>query len=278
MLKADLDQSELLDGADVIVDAILGTGAYLAISKDITPGLMIAASIMMGRGLAPVEQAVGQWKRIASCRAAWTRLDELFRALPAEASPTALPQPTGQIEVEGVTVWPATASRPAVKNVSFTLAAGESLAIVGASASGKSSLARGLAGVWPLRGGNVRLDGAAFNQFDPVLLGKSIGYLPQDVELFAGTVAENIARLGLVDDGKVIEAAKAAGVHETILRLPNGYDTLIGEGGMSRVYLASRERDDEPLVAKILRSEVTSASDSWGSKDLPQFSQVDMEL
>ncbi len=213
--------------------SLMCVGAWLAVDGVISPGAMMAASIVMGRALAPVEQVVGHWKRIAACRAAWARLDDLFRALPEETAPTALPQPTGQIDVEGVTVWPINAQRPSVKNVSFSLAAGESLAVVGASASGKSSLARGLAGVWPLRAGNVRLDGAAFNQFDPVLLGKSIGYLPQDVELFSGSVADNIARLGQVDDAKVVAAAQAAGVHEAILRLPNGYDTMIGEGGMA---------------------------------------------
>jgi ATP-binding cassette subfamily C protein/ATP-binding cassette subfamily C protein EexD len=235
--------------------SLLCAGAWLAVDGAISPGAMMAASIVMGRALAPVEQVVAQWRRIAACRGAWNRLDDLFRALPAEAQPTALPQPTGKIEVEGVTVWPMNASRPSVKNVSFALEAGESLAVVGASASGKSSLARGLAGVWPLRAGNVRLDGAAFNQFDPVELGKSIGYLPQDVELFSGTVAENIARLGNVEDAKVITAAQAAGVHEAILRLPNGYDTLIGEGGMAlsggmrqRVGLARALYGDPKLI------------------------------
>jgi ATP-binding cassette subfamily C protein/ATP-binding cassette subfamily C protein EexD len=130
-------------------------------------------------------------------------------------------------------IWPPNASRPAVKGVSLSLKAGESIAIVGASASGKSTLARALAGVWPLREGSVRIDGAEFGQWDQNQLGKYIGYLPQDIELFAGTVADNIARLGKVDPRAVVAAAQAAGAHEVILRLPNGYDTVLGEGGVA---------------------------------------------
>jgi len=213
--------------------SLLCVGAWLAVEGSISPGAMMAASIVMGRALAPVEQVVAQWRRIVACRSAYRRLVELFQALPAENAPTSLPTPTGKLDVEGVTVWPNNSNRPAVKSVSFSLEAGDSLAVVGASASGKSSLARALAGVWPAKGGHIRIDGAELTQFDPNILGKSIGYLPQDVELFSGTVAENIARLGSVDDDKVLAAAKAAGVHEAILRLPNGYDTPIGDGGVS---------------------------------------------
>jgi len=213
--------------------SLLCVGAWLAIDRQISPGAMMAASIIMGRALAPVEQVVGQWKRVVAFRSAYRRLEELFETLPAQNAPTALPVPKGQIEVENAIVWPPAASRPSVKGVSFALNAGESIAIVGASASGKSSLARALAGVWPLRDGVIRIDGAAYSQWDQTRLGKHIGYLPQDVELFSGTVAENIARLGQVDDAAVIAAATAAGAHEAILRLPNGYDTPIGEGGVA---------------------------------------------
>lgn len=213
--------------------SLLCVGAYLAIDRQISPGAMMAASIIMGRALAPVEQVVGQWKRIVAFRSAYRRLEDLFHALPATVAPTALPTPKGEIEVENAVVFPPTANRPAVKGVSFSLKAGESLAIVGASASGKSSLARSLAGVWQLREGVIRIDGAAYTQWDQTRLGKHIGYLPQDIELFSGSVADNIARLGKVDEAGVIEAAKAAGAHEVILRLPNGYDTPIGEGGVA---------------------------------------------
>jgi PrtD family type I secretion system ABC transporter len=213
--------------------SLLCVGAWLAIDRQISPGAMMAASIIMGRALAPVEQVVGQWKRVVAFRSAFRRLEDLFQALPATAAPTTLPVPEGEIEVDNAIVWPPTAGRPSVKGVSFALQAGESIAIVGASASGKSSLARALAGVWPLREGVIRIDGAAYSQWDQTRLGKHIGYLPQDIELFSGTVAENIARLGKVDEAAVIVAAKAAGAHEVILRLPNGYDTPIGEGGVA---------------------------------------------
>lgn len=213
--------------------SLLCVGAWLAIDRQISPGAMMAASIIMGRALAPVEQVVGQWKRVVAFRSAYRRLEDLFQALPATAAPTALPVPEGEIEVENAVVWPPAAGRPSVKGVSFALKAGESIAIVGASASGKSSLARALAGVWPLREGVIRIDGAAYTQWDQIRLGKHIGYLPQDIELFSGTVADNIARLGKVDEAAVIAAAKAAGAHDVILRLPNGYDTAIGEGGVA---------------------------------------------
>ena len=213
--------------------ALLCVGAWLAIDRQISPGAMMAASIIMGRALAPVEQAVGQWKRLVAFRSAYRRLEDLFQALPAQAAATSLPSPTGRIDVENVVVWPPAAHRPSVKGVSFSLNPGERLAIVGASASGKSSLARALAGVWPLHDGVIRIDGAGYSQWDPNRLGKHIGYLPQDIELFSGTVAENIARLAKVDDKAVVAAATAAGAHHAILRLPNGYDTPIGEGGVA---------------------------------------------
>ena len=213
--------------------SLLCIGAWLAIEQQISPGAMMATSIIMGRALAPVEQVVGQWKRIIAFRSAYRRLEELFQALPVTAAPTALPAPRGDIDVENAVVWPPAAGRPSVKGVSFSLKAGESLAIVGASASGKSSMARAMAGVWPLREGVIRIDGAAYSQWDQNRLGKHIGYLPQDIELFSGTVADNIARLAKVDEAAVVAAAKAAGAHEVILRLPNGYDTPIGEGGVA---------------------------------------------
>jgi PrtD family type I secretion system ABC transporter len=252
--------------------SLLCVGAWLAIDRQISPGAMMAASIIMGRALAPVEQVIGQWKRVVAFRSAYRRLEDLFQALPAGAAPTALPAPKGEIEVENAVVWPPAANRPSVKGVSFSLKAGESLAIVGASASGKSSLARALAGVWPLREGAVRIDGAAYHQWDQNRLGKHIGYLPQDIELFSGTVAENIARLGKVDEVGVVAAAKMAGAHEVILRLPNGYDTPIGEGGVAlsggmrqRVGLARALYGDPRLI---ILDEPNSNLDDEGEKAL----------
>jgi len=254
--------------------SLLCVGAWLAIDRQISPGAMMAASIIMGRALAPVEQAVGQWKRVVGFRSAYRRLEELFEALPAQDAPTALPVPRGQIEVENAIVWPPGASRPSVKGVSFALNAGESIAIVGASASGKSSLARALAGVWPLRDGVIRIDGAAYSQWDQTRLGKHIGYLPQDIELFSGSVADNIARLGHVDDAAVIAAATAAGAHDAILRLPNGYDTPIGEGGVAlsggmrqRVGLARALHGNPRLI---ILDEPNSNLDEEGEKALGQ--------
>lgn len=212
---------------------LLCAGAWLAIDRQISPGTMMAAVIIMGRALAPVEQTVGQWKRIVTARAAYRRLQKLLQEFPAPAVATELPAPVGRIAVENIAVCPPTSKSPAVQSVSLTLEPGEILAVIGASASGKSSLARALCGVWPLAQGTIRIDGAAYTQWDATRLGKHIGYLPQDIELFSGTVSENIARLGPVDDAAVISAAKFAGAHEVILRLPNGYDTQIGDGGMA---------------------------------------------
>jgi len=216
-----------------VQSATLGVGAWLAVTGEISPGVIMASAIIIGRALAPVEQVVGQWKRIIACRSAYRRLKRLFDGVPAAEAHIQLPAPVGHVRVENAIVVPAGASRPSVRGVSFDLAAGDSLAIVGASASGKSSLARALAGVWPLTSGDIRIDGAALNQWDPNRLGKHVGYLPQDVELFAGTVADNIARLGAADHAAVVAAAKLAGAHDVILRLPKGYDTPIGDGGMA---------------------------------------------
>ncbi len=210
-----------------VQSATLGVGAWLAVTGEISPGVIMAAAIIIGRALAPVEQVVGQWKRIIACRSAYRRLRRLFDGVPAAEAHVQLPAPVGHVRVENAVVVPAGASRPAVRGVSFDLAAGDSLAVVGASASGKSSLARALTS------GDIRIDGAALNQWDPNKLGKHVGYLPQDVELFAGTVADNIARLGAANHAAVVAAAKLAGAHDVILRLPKGYDTPIGDGGMA---------------------------------------------
>jgi ATP-binding cassette, subfamily C, bacterial EexD len=217
----------------VLQIAILGFGAYLVIHEQITAGLMIAASIMMGRALAPVEMAVASWKHFLAARTAYERLGGLLKAVPAQKEFMPLPPPRGILQVEQAIVVPPGAQVPALRGVSFTVAAGDIIGIIGPSAAGKSTLARLLVGVWPPYSGRVRIDGADIATWDRNLLGPHIGYLPQDVELFEGTVAENIARFGKVDSDQVILAAQRAGVHELILRMPAGYDTNIGPGGQA---------------------------------------------
>ena len=213
--------------------ALLCAGAWLSIEQQISSGSIMAASIVMARALAPIEQTVAQWKRVVACRGAYFRLKRLFESSPAPRAGMSLPRPAGHLEADGIVVWPLGGNRPTVKGVSFSIQPGETVAVVGASGAGKSSLIKALAGVWPVKGGNVRIDGADYTQWDVIKLGKNIGYLPQDIELFSGTVAENIARLGEAEDGAVIAAAKLAGAHDVILRLPNGYDTPIGESGLA---------------------------------------------
>ena len=226
----------------ILQAAILGAGAALVIQGDITPGAMIAASIILGRALAPVEQAVGQWRGFNGARAAYARLARLFDDYPQAERRMSLPRAQTSLEVEQVHAGPPDARRPTVSALNFTMQAGEALAVIGPSASGKSSLARLLVGVWHPQRGHVRLDGVALEHWDPEALGPQIGYLPQDVELFEGTVAENIARLDEdADPEAVVAAAKLAGCHEMILNLPDGYNTAIGESG-SKLSGGQRQR------------------------------------
>ncbi|MEO1751816.1 type I secretion system permease/ATPase [Thiofaba sp. EF100] len=210
---------------------ILGLGALLVIENEMTAGMMIAGSILMGRALAPVEQLIAVWKGWISAQGAYRRLSELLERHPEQPPRTALPRPKGALQVEGLFVTPAGAPAPVLKGVSFALPAGHTLGLIGPSGSGKSTLARLLVGIWPAQAGKVRLDGADIHDWDKEQLGPHIGYLPQDIELFDGTIAENIARFGEVDNDKLLKAAMLAGVHEMILRLPKGYDTPIGVGG-----------------------------------------------
>lgn len=212
--------------------AILGTGGYLVLQQETTPGAMIAASIVMGRALAPVEQAVGQWRNFVNARTAYRRLDETLSGGRYEPG-MSLPAPAGRISVERATVVPPGTRVPVVNGVTFTVEAGELFGIIGPSGAGKSSLARALLGVWPTAAGSVRLDGAEIWDWDSSELGPYIGYLPQDIELFDGTVAQNIARFAEPDQEQVVLAAKRAGAHELILRLADGYDTQVGASGQS---------------------------------------------
>ena len=212
--------------------AVLGVGAYLVIEQQATAGIIIASSILTARAVAPVELAIAHWRGFVSARQSWKRLRELFAAFPQRRTPLALPEPKASLSVEGVSATPPSGQHLVVHDVAFSLKAGNALGVVGPSASGKSSLARVLVGVWPALRGKVRFDGAALTQWEPEALGKHIGYLPQDVELFAGTVAENIARFAPEPDASaVLAAAQAANVHDLILRLPEGYETQVAESG-----------------------------------------------
>ncbi len=209
----------------------LGYGAYLAIEGSITAGMMIAASILVGRALAPVEMLIGNWKPLVNARAAYTRLNELLDTFPARETGMPLPRPAGALLLDGAATAAPGTNVLILKNVSLQIAAGEVVAVIGPSASGKSSLARLLVGIWPAVSGSVRLDGSDVFRWNKDELGPYVGYLPQDIELFDGTVAENIARFGKIDSEKVIAAARSTGVHELILQLPKGYDTPLGDQG-----------------------------------------------
>jgi len=212
---------------------VLGFGALLTIQGEMTAGMMIASSILVGRALAPVELLIGNWKQILSAQAAYGRLQELLSAHPARKSGMPLPPPTGDLSLYAVSAVAPGTRNLILNNVNLSIKAGEVVAVIGPSAAGKSSLARLLVGVWPAASGTVRLDGADLYQWNKDDLGPYIGYLPQDIELFAGTVAENIARFGEIVPDKVIKAARLAGMHELILQFPQGYDTPLADAGSS---------------------------------------------
>jgi PrtD family type I secretion system ABC transporter len=217
-----------------IQSVVLGVGAYLVIKGEATGGVIIASSILAARALAPVEMSIGSWKGFTQARQSWDRLTRLLSFIPPEPRAMALPVPTRMLTVEAASVAAPGGETRIVADASFCLQAGQGLCIIGPSASGKSSLARLVVGVWHPARGKIRLDGASLDQWPAAQLGQHIGYLPQDVELFAGTVAENICRFAVDrESGAIIKAAQAAGVHEMILRLPNGYETQIGEAGQA---------------------------------------------
>ena len=234
---------------------VLGFGALLVLENKITPGMMIVASILMGRVLSPVEQLINMWKTWISAKISYGRLSELLDANPPRVLGMALPKPLGKVSVEGSTVVPPGSATAALKNVTFAFNPGDVLGVIGPSGAGKSTLARVLVGIWPSVAGFVRLDSADIYQWNKDELGPYIGYLPQDIELFAGTVSENIARFGQVDSEKVVQAAQRAGVHEMILRFSQGYDTPLGDAGAGlsggqkqRIGLARAMYDDPSLI------------------------------
>ncbi len=224
---------------------MLAAGAWLVIHQSATIGVMIAATILLGRALAPVESAIAGWKSLVDARSAYGRLDQDLSAARDTAPVTKLPPPAGALSVEQVVFGFVGQERPVIKRVSFELRPGEALAIVGPSAAGKSTLTKLIVGIWRPLTGVVRLDGADISAWPRASLGPYVGYLPQNVELFAGTVSENIARLGVVDSSGVIKAAKRANAHEMILRLPKGYDTPIGDGG---AFLSAGQRQRVALA------------------------------
>lgn len=212
---------------------VLGLGGYLAIVGEVTPGMMIAGSIILGRALAPIDLMTSTWKQFSSARDSYGRLQMFLSEYKAAEKPTPLPAPKGFIDVEQIVVLPPDSKVPSLRGVSLSIKAGETVAVIGPSAAGKSSLARAMLGVWPCMNGKIRIDGAEIGHYDREILGQYIGYLPQDIELFDGTISENIARYEEPKPEMVVEAAQTAGVHEMILQLPQGYDTPIGPGGIA---------------------------------------------
>jgi ATP-binding cassette subfamily C protein len=231
--------------------AILGLGAYLALRGELTGGVIIAASITSSRALAPVEQAIAHWRGFLGARQSFDRLSKTLVGLPAAHRPLALPPPVERLTLENATVCLPGVDRLVLFDVSFEMLGGQALAIIGPSAAGKSSLARAITGVWPLQRGSIRLDGAELGGWSLEELGRHIGYLPQDVTLFEGTIAENICRLEEEKDSvAIIAAARAAGVHEMILRLPDGYETNVGPDGSA---LSAGQRQRVALARALFR-------------------------
>ena len=253
--------------------AMLGLGAYLVLQGELTPGAMIAGSILLGRGLAPIEMIVNQWAVYQKGREGWGKLAILLGAIMPEPKRTNLPKPTARLVADQVTMLPPGGQQATLRAISFAVEPGQAVGIIGTSGAGKSTLARALTGVWKPVGGKIRLDGAALDQYDPDVLGQHIGYLPQRVQLFDGTIKENIARMSLTpDDAKVVEAAKKADAHEMILRLPDGYDTrvaanggLLSGGQIQRIGLA-RAMYGDPVV--LVLDEPNSNLDNTGSAAL----------
>lgn len=257
--------------------AMLGTGAYLVLTEGLTPGVMIAASIIMGRALAPIETLIGQWALVQRALQGQERLAQMLGETPERPAPMKLARPAAKLDVQAVALVPPTppgqVAKPALQGLNFNLQPGQALGVIGASGAGKSSLARALIGVWHPVSGKIRLDGAALNQYDMDDLGSYIGYLPQQVTLFDGTIAENIARLSMLPDpDKVVAAARKAAVHDMILQLPQGYDTPVrvannrlSGGQVQRIGLARALYGDPVLL---VLDEPNSNLDNEGSQAL----------
>ena len=255
--------------------AMLGMGAYLVLQNELTPGAMIAGSILLGRALAPVEMGLNQWPVVQRGLTGWRNLVNLLGAVAPEPARTELPKPRAKLVAKNLTVVPPGEKQASLKSISFSVEPGQAVGVIGPSGAGKSTLARTLTGVWRPAGGSVRLDGAALEHYGSETLGRHIGYLPQRVSLFDGTIAQNIARLlDTPDDAKVVAAAKMAAAHEMILELTDGYDTMISAGQvrlsggqMQRIGLA-RALYDDPVI--LVLDEPNSNLDNDGSQALNQ--------
>ncbi|MGB0905177.1 MAG: type I secretion system permease/ATPase, partial [Mangrovicoccus sp.] len=253
--------------------AMLGLGAYLVLQQELTPGAMIAGSILMGRALAPIEMAVGQWALVQGAMKSWDNLAKLLGTVPPQPKRTQLPRPRALLDVQQATVIPPGQQQAALRLVSFKLLPGEAIGVIGPSGAGKSTLARALTGVWRAAGGKVRLDGATIDQYEPDMLGRYIGYLPQQVTLFDGTLAENISRLEPgAKDQDIVAAAQKAAAHDMITKLPDGYDTRVSSvggrlsgGQIQRIGLA-RALYGDPVI--LVLDEPNSNLDNDGSQAL----------
>ena len=279
--KNDLSASDISGGATAmskafrmfLQSAILGLGAALAVQQIITPGAMIAGSIILGRALAPIQMIISQWRNYIQTKNAYRELNEFYAALPQDVEKVSLPTPTGSLSVQGLSAGPPSAKKATLKNLNFSLTPGDGLCVLGHSGSGKSSLARLLVGIWMPQMGSIRLDGATLDQWDSELLGEHIGYLPQIVDLFDGTVGENISRFRPhVTSEMIIRAAQISGIHDFILSLPEGYNTKLGAGGVilsvgqvQRIALARALFGDPCLI---VLDEPNSNLDSQGDKAL----------
>jgi len=282
-LMGQLGQADLSGGFTNLTKSIrlllqslmLGLGAYLVLQDELTPGAMIAGSILLARALAPIEVMVSQWPVAQRARLGWTGLSELLAEVPPEVARTPLPVPKARLGLQQVTVVPPGQQQAALRMVSFKIDPGQAVGVIGPSGAGKTTLARALTGLWRPAGGRIRLDGATLDQYDPETLGNYIGYLPQKVELFDGTIADNIAKLsGAPDAARVVEAAKQAAAHEMILKFPDGYDTRIDQHGgrlsggqMQRLGLA-RALYSKPVV--LVLDEPNSNLDNEGSAAVNQ--------
>lgn len=255
--------------------SMLALGAYFVLQAEMTAGAMVASSILLGRGLAPIEQSLGQWPVLQRARSGWVALSRYLAATPINPSVTDLPVPEAVLSVKGLTVIAPGAKTPTIRNINFVLPAGQALGVIGLSGSGKSTLARALLGYWPPAAGEIRLGGATLDQYDPDRLGHHIGYLPQNVTLFRGTVAENIARMAQSpDDAAVVAAAKRSNAHDMITKLPEGYNTIV-EGNESQLSGGQRQRIalaralyGDPVL--LILDEPNSALDAEGSEALNQ--------
>ena len=252
---------------------MLGLGAYLVLQNELTPGAMIAGSILMSRALAPIELAIGQWGLVQRARKGWDSLATLLGEIPPEPQKTPLPQPRARLEAQAVTVIPPGQQQSSLRAVSFDIKPGSAVGVIGPSGAGKSTLARAITGVWRPAGSKIRLDGASLHNYEPDVLGHHIGYLPQRVQLFDGTIADNIARLDPnADPEKIVAAAKKAAAHDMILKLPEGYDTIVtttggrlSDGQIQRIGLARAMYDDSVFL---VLDEPNSNLDNEGSNAL----------